>query len=317
MIDLLAALAMSATFQMPTVDDREMIAASQSIVREHGGQVWHGMSQAPLPILLIDQKQETLFCGAPAEGFSPAGFDPVTNCSLQSRARVLPTDLSAATYLGDQQVIHMGLATTLEMTKAEWMTAFLHEAFHQYQRMIPSYVEAVEQVRNEFGKDSSQWMLNYDFPYADPDIKAAFARMNAAGLRFLESSEGAKQAAIADYITARNEAMAVAGSRDWLYFEFQAGQEGVARWTEIRLGELVSATHPDIAEIAKDRRAGLATSLRAIDRNGLDMWKRSAFYIYGAVEAQMLDELKTDWRRRYLEQPFSLGQMLAHLEKQP
>lgn len=314
MMSIFAVAASAALFVIPTQSDREMIADAQSIVRAHGDRVWDGFSQAPLPILLIGEEQETLFCGVATDGFVSAGFDAVSRCSMQFRPRELPTDLSAATDLGEHQVIMMGTASTLETSRAEWVAIILHEAFHQYQSMLPAYNDATDRLRGDFedgDEPDVRWMLDYAFPYADAQVRAIFAEMTGSALRFLEaSSDPQKLAAIADYLAARERAEKNVGTKDWSYFEFQTGQEGVARWSEIRLAAAAGSHDPELAAVAEDTRLGLATSLRAIDRDGLNMWTRSAFYVLGAVEAEMLEQTGPAWRREYPRRPFQLGAML-------
>ena len=221
MLDIVAAVLAAVPILPPPEADRQMIADAQAIIRTSGDRVWEGLSQAPLPILLIGAERETLFCGSPAADFSPAGFDPVTNCTMQTRPRELPVDLSAATYLGDRQVIMMAEPAALEVSRAEWIVIVLHEGFHQYQNTLPGYVAAVDRVREIFGKANSQWMLDYSFPYADAEVAKSFAKMTASALRFLEATNPSQQnAAISDYVDARKDARSAAGSKSWTYFEF-------------------------------------------------------------------------------------------------
>ncbi|HEV7353968.1 MAG TPA: hypothetical protein VGN74_12660 [Brevundimonas sp.] len=311
MLGVLVAAAMIVGDDAPADPHRRMIAEAQAIVRQDGDRLWEGWSQAPLPILLIGPDEETLFCDAPVDGFLAAGFDPVTRCAMQSRPREQPTDLAAALDLAGRQVIQMGRMAALETTEAEWTTIVLHEAFHQYQSTLPAYAEAVNDLRRTFGEADSQWMLDYDFPYADPAVKAAFADMTTSALRFLETPSGPQaRASLADYVRARRAAAAAAGPTAWRYYEFQAGQEGVARWSELKLAALAGESRPDIAAVAQDNRLGLAVSLRAIDSQGLDLWRRSVFYVLGAIEAEMLEQVRPNWRREYPARPFSLGEML-------
>ena len=84
----------------------------------------------------------------------------------------------------------------------------------------------------------------------------------------------------------------------------------MARWSEQKLGALAGKSDPSILAVAEDGRLGLATSLRAIDRDGLGMWKRSAFYVLGAIEAEMLQQTDPGWQRQYAVAPFSMGSMI-------
>ncbi len=311
MLAFLSAVALGATTQLPAELDRRMIADAQAIVRNEGDPLWAGLSQAPLPTLLIGPEHETLFCGLPTPSFSAIGFDPITRCTMQVRARELPVDLAAATDLGNVSVIHMGLPDALEATPADWIVTFLHETFHQYQSTLPAYFSAVDSVRARLGTTSGQWVLEYPFPYADPKVRASFAAMTMHAGQFLSAENDAQaEAAIRSYVEARNRARDAMSPDDWLYYEFQVGQEGVARWTELRFAAAAGNARPDIATIGKERTGGLAVSLSAIDRQGLNMWRRSSFYVLGAIEASMLERVRPQWQLEYATNPFAMGSML-------
>lgn len=208
----------------------------------------------------------------------------------------------------------MGLPAALQATEDDWIVTFLHEAFHQYQSDLPGYATAVDRVRTQLGQTGGQWMLDYQFPYSDPAVKAAFGAMTASAAEFLRADSDAKAiAAIRDYVRARHLAREAAGANNWLYYEFQVGQEGVARWTELRLARAAGSSRPDIAAIGRERDGGLAVSLTAIDEQGVEIWKRSAFYVLGAIEASMLERARPHWQREYLADPFSMGSMLDAL----
>jgi len=311
MLALILAVALGASHQLPSELDRRMIADAQAIVRNDGDVVWAGLSQAPLPILLIGPEHETLFCGLNTPGFSAIGFDPITRCRMQVRARELPFDLAAATDLGNVSVIHMGLPDALEASRADWIVIFLHETFHQYQSTLPGYFSAVDVVRSRLSKTGEQWILEYPFPYADPTVKAAFAAMTLSSGQFLSAENDAQaNTAIRSYVEARNRARDAMSPDDWLYYEFQVGQEGVARWTELRFAAAAGETRPDIATIGKEQTGGLAVSLNAIDSQGLHVWKRSSFYVLGAIEASMLERVRPQWQLEYANNPFAMGAML-------
>ena len=308
---LFSAVALGASAQLPAEPDRRMIADAHAIVRNEGDILWAGLSQAPLPTLLIGPEHETLFCGLPTPSFSAISFDPITRCTMQVRARELPVDLAAATDLGNVSVIHMGLPEALDATQADWIVTFLHEAFHQYQSTLPGYFSAVDVVRARLGKAGEQWILEYPFPYADPKVKAEFAAMTLSAGQFLSAESDAQaEAAIRSYVEARNRARDAMSPDDWLYYEFQVGQEGVARWTELKIATAASNARPDIAAIGKERTGGLAVSLGAIDRQGLNMWRRSSFYVLGAIEASMLERVRPRWQQEYATNPFAMGSML-------
>lgn len=109
MLLILIALAVSATSTMPSTSVRTMIRDARKIVSYSGEAVWPGYSRISIPVQLIEPTREILFCGRSATGFRRLTVDRVTGCGLQVRARQLPVDRAAATYLDEQPVIQIGL----------------------------------------------------------------------------------------------------------------------------------------------------------------------------------------------------------------
>lgn len=135
--------------------------------------------------------------------------------------------------------------------------------------------------------------------------------MTLSAGQFLSAENDAQaNAAIRSYVDARNRARDAMSPDDWLCYEFQVGQEGVARWTELRFAAVAGETRPDIATIGKEQTGGLAVSLSAIDSQGLNVWKRSSFYVLGAIEASMLERVRPQWQLEYANSPFAMGSML-------
>lgn len=40
------------------------------------------------------------------------------------------------------------------------------------------------------------------------------------------------------------------------------------------------------------------------------MWRRSSFYVLGAIEASMLERVRPQWQLEYATNPFAMGSML-------
>ncbi len=297
---------------LPPKPERAMLREVRTLYRSAGNRMWPGFAQVSLDLLLIGPKRETLFCHGVVKGFIPAGRDPLTGCALQSRARQMAVDLAAsADFFPGGQTIAIGYPKALEMTPAYWKATVLHEAFHLYQSHLPGYPQAVAALGLAQRSDGS-WMLNHPFPYADPNVGAAFRTMGEAGLAFLHAKSPAdRRLATRAYVVARDAALAGVSEADRRYYEFQVGQEGVARWTELTL-----ARHGDAPMRAhgRDYWTGLSTSLKAIRDQGLKMWKRNAFYVHGAMEAEMLEQAGVDWRSEYRRRPFSMGEQLKRLD---
>lgn len=311
MIAAVVAALLTSTVAPPPLEHRALIHQAMVLVDGVGERVWPGFRRAPFQVDLIEPDREFLFCRARENGFQPLGRDPVTGCPVQSRDRVLAPDLSASfSALGGAPVIAMGTPKALENDPLHWVFTVVHEDFHQFQSVIPGYAEHVRAIKPSDA--IGDWMLSYPFPYADEKVGAAFEVMSASADAFLKASTVASaRSAIRAYVMARRQARRLVPDADWRYYEFQVGQEGVARWTEMAIARAAGANDPDLAALAVDQRKALSVSLDAIHRQGLKMWKRSAFYVFGAIEAEMLEAAKPDWKSVYLKDPFSLGDQLA------
>ncbi len=298
--------------ELPPEPQRAMLADVQHLYRGAGNRLWPGFDKVLLDLVLIGPERETLFCHGAIKGFVPAGFDPLTKCALQSRRRELDLDLSAAADLfPGGATIAIGYPKALDMSPAYWKATVLHEAFHLYQSHLPGYAQAVAALGLRDGSPDGSWLLNYPFPYADPQVGAAFLAMDNAGLAFLEArSPQERRLATQAYVAARGAALAKVSPADQRYYEFQVGQEGVARWTELTLARQGDAA---MREDATGRWRGLAKSLRAIRGQGFSVWKRGALYVYGAIEAEMLEQAGVKWRQEYRRHPFGIGDQLKRL----
>ncbi|MBB4608803.1 hypothetical protein [Sphingomonas yabuuchiae] len=298
--------------ELPPERERAMLAEVQHIYQGAGNRLWPDFDKVPLDLVLIGPARETLFCHRAIKGFTSAGRDTLTKCSLQTRPRELDIDLSAAAdFFAGGETIAIGYPEALQMSAAYWKASVLHEAFHLYQSHMPNYARTVEALGLSTGSSDGSWMLNYPFPYADPEVGAAFLTMGNAALAFLDAkSPQERRSATNAYVTAREAALAKVSPVDQRYYEFQVGQEGVARWTELTLARQGDAA---MRNDSAGRWSGLATSLRAVRDQGLKVWKRNALYVYGAIEAEMLEQAGVNWREEYRRHPFGLGDQLKRL----
>ena len=49
----------------------------------------------------------------------------------------------------------------------------MHEHFHQLQWAQPEYLKAIDDLGLSKGDATGMWMLNYPFPYDNPEVGAA------------------------------------------------------------------------------------------------------------------------------------------------
>lgn len=141
-------------------------------------------------------------------------------------------------------------------------------------------------------------MLNYDFPYARPDVADAFAQASRALAAAVQARGGEGfGAALEAYMQARGRLAATVSEADWRYFEFQLWQEGVARWSEIEAATL--SPDPAVRQAAQSRRAA---TLDQLARPDLAERRRVALYPYGAAEAMILEACDPAWKSAYADQ---------------
>lgn len=289
-----------------------MIRDAKTLVARHGDTVWPGFKAIPFHMILVTADADILFCQRPTDGWRPIGTDPISGCTVQTRRRELAVDSSASFDVDDEpSMIVMSKPKALGLSRTDWILTLAHEAFHQYQSRLPGYGAKVIALGLAGSDGSAQWMLDYPFPYTDPVVGAAVDDMTRTGIAFLNAtSPETRKAAIADYLKARRRAMRAVTPDQWRYYEFQIGQEGVARWTERALAMAASRHSRAMIRAATDRRSWRINSMRSVGQQGLRIWKRSAFYELGAVEAEMLDRIGAPWRQAYRDAPFSFGAQL-------
>ncbi|HEY8592931.1 MAG TPA: hypothetical protein VIL42_08730 [Sphingomicrobium sp.] len=284
------------------------LAQVRTFSADEGERVWPGYGKAPFGFLLIDGKQEVLLCRDQVpNGFTAAGIDSATGCKSYARPRSgMPDKLLAAMPLfGPPSVIVMGTPQSTGRAEPSWIRTILHEHFHQWQYALPDYFARTHALDLHGGDTTGMWVLNYAFPYDRPEVIAAF---NAASLKLSAAvaARGTPQfgRAFADYMHARAQLAAAAGEKNWRYFEFQLWQEGVARWTEIRLGKWYPRA--DVRETAA--RLEQAT-LQELANPVMADKKREVVYAYGTGEAMLIQACWPQWREEY-PKALALGPLL-------
>lgn len=275
----------------------QTLAAVRTFARGPGDALWPGYGDAPFGFLIVASDREYLLCQPrqPA-GFADAGTDAATGCAIGFRPRTpLPDSLLAAMPLfGPPATIVMGTPETTGLARGAWIRSILHEHFHQLQFSQPGYYARVGAL-DLAGNDPASWQINYPFPYASATAGAAYSKASRA-LGAALDARGTPQfeAAFDAYLAARAAFAASVPARDWRYFDFQLWQEGVARWTEVRLG--LEYPQADVREAARDLAQRTLQQLRAPDLAAL---KRTAVYPLGAGEAMLMDACGSNWRHGY------------------
>jgi len=125
------------------------------------------------------------------------------------------------------------------------------------------------------------------------------------------------------YIAERKNFFSLVSTDDEKYFEFQLWQEGIARYTQIKIAEAATKYQPSaefaaladytpFADLAAKARADTLRELKDAD---LAKWKRVVVYSFGAAEGLLLDRLNAKWKEEYFEHPLSMDALFASVAR--
>ncbi|HEX8570482.1 MAG TPA: hypothetical protein VF699_11255 [Caulobacteraceae bacterium] len=290
----IAALAAAGTAHAQAPETLALIAAARADVATSAKDVWPGWDRTPFGVLLVEGEREHLVCQQ-APGFGAPVRDAATGCEIMSRARVFPPGLQAAMpAFGLPATVVVGTPAATGKSRGGWRTMLLHEHFHQHQWTFPGYQARVAALDLSGGDETGMWMLNYAFPYAEPETGRLFAEASNVLAAILAKRTPPDSVDVARYLRARDRLAASVSPRDWRYAELQLWQEGVARWTEFTAAE--RSQDPDVAETGRALHAATGRELIAA-RLAED--RRLALYALGASEATLLERCGSRWRARY------------------
>jgi hypothetical protein len=299
--------------------DRVRIAEAFRLADALGNRIWPDWDQAPFAVLLVTADHEFLIRhDKPTKEFKPLGQDDLLKSKVWYRPRQFPKNrLATFPAVSGVPTIVIGQAENTESkTSTRWVITLLHEHFHQLQNSRPRYYADVDSLGLARGDTSGMWMLNYPFPYATKDVKEEFAAMARALGATLQARElSTFDTKLTAYREHRKKFRALLKADEYKYFAFQLWQEGVARYTEIRLADLAAAKYEptqgfrelkdyqSFTETATDIRERMEKELATV---ALDKAKRTVVYNFGAAEALVLDRARPDWRKHYFDEKFTL-----------
>jgi hypothetical protein len=286
-----------------------------------GNRIWKNWDRAPFAVLLVTPDFEFLVRHPkPSTQFTLLGYDSLLKSQVYFRKRVLSPNLLAtfpAVEGSSVSTIVIGQAeNTSAKTSTRWVITMLHEHFHQLQNSQPTYFKDVSGLNLARGDQSGMWMLNYAFPYQTPEVKDQFETMSKMLVEALQTKRRSEfPGKLATYLKARKQFEELLDRDDYKYFSFQVWQEGVARYTEVRIAELAAKEYgpsrafaelKDYSTFKEVYREIKGNILKQLAGLRLDEYERSAFYPLGAGEGLLLDKIRPGWRSRYFIEKFDL-----------
>lgn len=299
-------------------EDRIRLGEAFRLADSVQDKIWAKWSAAPFGLMLITNEYEYLV-GHPhaTNNFDTLGFDPELHTLVLFRKRLFPTNLLATfPAINDISTIVVGQsANTNVSSSTAWVVTVLHEHFHQYQQSQPGYFASTVALGLSKGDDTGMWMLNYPFPFDSAKVDKAYAVMARSLLKAIQCDRRDQPKYLKLFFSSFDRFKLRLPPDDFKYFDFQCWQEGVARYTELRVAELASANFTPGQEFRSlaDYRPyqEVADSIQArifkeLDNPSLTASRRVAFYAFGAGEALLLDKVRPGWKQHYLASKFQL-----------
>lgn len=297
------------------IADRIRLAEAFRIARQFQNKIWEGWSKAPFAILLVTPTGEFLLRHSkPTDDFEPFVYDPILKVGILHRKQRFPENLLATfPAVGGIPTIVAGQPDNVSKSSAEWVIGVLHEHFHQLQMSQPGYLPAVESLGLAGEDKTGRWMIDYPFPYDTVQIGEAFAELGRLLLQALRALDAERTVRVLAYLEARKSFQERLAPNDYKYFSFQLWQEGVARYTELRMADLAARMYKptprfrallDFTSFRVVADSIMSDILSGLSDLSLSKQRRVAFYCLGAGEALLLDGVNPSWQKRYFKDKF-------------
>ncbi len=308
------------------VEDKLRIRVAFEISNDLGDSVWKNWNTSPFAILLVTNDNEYLMnLENPSEDFRPAGFDSVTGSNIYTRARQFSINfLATFPAVNGISTIVVGQPENTSRQSLDWIVTVLHEHFHQLQSSQPDYYSSVDSLELAGDDKSGMWMLNYNFPYKDRTVSDQYKILTLSAKKtFLSIDKQDFELNLNDYISEREKFKSLLNKKDYDYFSFQIWQEGIARYTEIKIAELMKIYYISSPELtALEDYIPLDSFytkiveklLEKADTQNLNENKRDCFYTLGALEGLILDKANPGWRDNYFKEKFYIEKLFVRTD---
>jgi len=284
-----------------------LIKVSDYIIDQYGDSIWKNISKTPLRILLITDSLEYLFNhNNPDKSFELFKYDSLLKTNIYVRSRRFPPFLRATfPAVNGEDCIVVGDPENTNKSNEDWIIMLLHEHFHLYQGSIPLYKKNIAELAQKIANNSENWMLDYDFPYADTTINNLFKKYSSS---IYETHSHLCKENIKDKmdynLIIQKEIQNYLTPNDYSYFQFQIWQEGIATYTEYKYLYALNLIDKYFEKnYALNFTLKHEDLLKAYSKNllnaDLQKNKRNLFYSIGLLKGIIKDETNPDWKTDY------------------
>ncbi len=293
-------------------DDKIRIAEAYRISEIYGESIWDGWSDAPFAIMLVADEYEYLIGLVPlTDDFVPLGYDSVLQSEVYYRNRSFDKGLLATfPAISGVPTVVIGLPENTGLNSVGWTVTLLHEHFHQLQMGKTDYFSSVNELELAGDDQTGMWMLNYKFPYDDVETGEQIKKMNVL---LSELISGYNEAKFNDYLSERIKLKEMLTEKDYRYMSFQLWQEGLARYTEMKIMEYLNegfTPSEEFRELSDYQPIDQAIIYafkelqHTLKKAELKDYRRVLFYSIGAGEGLLLDKVNPDWKKKYFTEKF-------------
>lgn len=310
-----------------TRGQKTQIAGALRLQQELGHQVWPGLDQAPIPVILFNDEYEFLVgLENPPTPWSTVPDDSLTALPYHRRTAANPQSFAVpvgrtwAGSLGSLDLINRELLLNLRrdmppvlaqlipyplatISPEHGQAALLHEMFHAYQ--------AVQNPERFARSEDLFRRLKDQYPYADAAFAAAWDQEGRLLSQALNAREDAEcRRLVTEFLGVRTERRVKSGlSRDLIAMEQEREWlEGLALYVEMRSHEQAAAAG---WEGFKPGLKSWQTYFRKLDQGLGDEGSDLRFYPSGMAMARLLDRLRPDWKAGALTSYAALEELLA------
>lgn len=296
---------------------RIMIAEAFKINSEYSEKVWSGWNKVPFAILLVTEDKEFLIGHPyPSDDFKLIGYDSLLKSNVLYRDRTFDIHLLATfPAVNGLSTVVVGTPKNTNKDPIAWIITLLHEHFHQLQNFQKDYHQSVNDLNLSGGDKTGMWMLNYPFDYQNKETNIKYDSLKKSLVKIFKNKEAKLSDSLIDnFKNLRFNFKNIPSKNDYKYFSFQIWQEGIARYTELKISKMLSDDGYKFPKTiltkskfksAQDFYKDLFTNqLNLLNGLKLNESHRICFYSFGAFEGLLLDKINPMWKDLYFNKKF-------------